>query len=256
MSDGNVTFTAIVPSEAQSRANIAVNERRRLPEAVPLRTVVIVANGPSARDKALWQRLKRRPDTVTVALNGVLKLFNEHGVAPTYWAACDPQPAVLDFLMGELPVRTNYLVATKCDPAVFDRLKGRAVQKWRLDDYGREPGKISTPCAVSITLVTQALFREMGFHRFEMYGWDCCYLDGEHHGSEHAADMTGLMTDETVELRNQSGEVVKSFASTTAWMCECNDAATQAANFKALGLEMIVHGPGLVGAILRGRGLI
>lgn len=269
MDDGTpVNFTVTTPDSDAARANMALNERRGLPEAVPLRSVIIVGSGPSARDEALWERLRAiparclgilrsdRPDRpAIVALNGALKLFLERGLRPDYWCACDPQALVADFLPDDSPRDVTYLLASKVHPSVFARLNGRDVRIWRLDDYEPAPeGSTAIPCAVSITLVTQALFRALGFHRFEMYGWDCCYLDGEHHASKQDAPLPEH--NQPVELRNEGGDVLQRFETTGSWMCEANDAAISAGNFKAVGLQMVVHGAGMVGSILRGRGLI
>jgi len=253
-----VTFQITTPPEAEARANMAANELRGLPEAVPLRSVIIVGSGPSARDEALWERLGAVCFTkeIVVALNGALSLFLERGLRPDYWCVCDQQSLVADFLPDDPPSAMTYLLASKVHPSVFDKLKGRDVRIWRLDDFEPAPaGKVAIPCAVSITLVTQALFRALGYHRFEMYGWDCCYsADGEHHASAQPAPLAEH--NQPVELRREDGEVVAKFETTGSWMAEARDAAISAGNFKALGLEMVVHGPGMIGAILRGRGLI
>lgn len=251
--DLSVQFEVRTPDEAAARTNTGANELRGLPEAAALKTVIIVANGPSARDSALWERLRASSGLTTVALNGALKNFLARGFFPTYWACCDPQELTTAFVPDDPPRDVIYLLASKCHPALFDRLKDRDVRIWRLDDFSREKGALHVPCAVSITLVTQGLFRFLGFHRFEMYGWDCCYLDGEHHatGQPHTDEF-----DQTVELRNETGELMRAFRTTGSWMAELQDASIQAANFAAMGYEMVVHGDGAVGAILRGRGLI
>lgn len=250
-----VSFQISTPPATQAKRQMRLAEARGLPEAVPLKTVVIVGSGPSASDAALWERLAANPDLTTVALNGALKLFLERDLKPTYWAACDQQALVADFLPDNPPRDVTYLLASKVHPSVFRKLKGRDVRLWRLDDHCPPPeGKLAVPCAVSITLVTQMLFRALGFHRFEMYGWDCCYLDGKHHASDQPAPLAEH--NQPVHLRNQSGETLAEFATTGSWMAEAADAAISAANFKAMGLMWVVHGPGLVGAILRGRGLI
>jgi hypothetical protein len=249
-----VRFEVRTPPETISRANMAVSEQSGLPEAVPLRTAIIVANGPSALSAELWDRPARDdPGLITVALNGALRQFLNRGLMPTYWCACDPQALVADFLPADPPRKVTYLVASKCHEAVFAKLRGRDVRIWRLDDFGRESGRLYVPCAVSITLVAQGLFRLLGYHRFEMYGWDGCYIDGRDHAS---AQPHSPEHDQRVSLVNAAGDIVQTYSTTGSWMAEAHDAAIQAANFRAMGLEMVVHGPGMIGAILRGRGLI
>lgn len=253
-----VTFDVRTPPEDLARANIAINEARALPEAVFPETVIIVGSGPSASDGALWERLRRRdtdesPSTVVVALNGALGLFLKRGLRPDYWCACDPQELVADFLPDDPSYGIVYLVATKCHPAVFERLDGLDVRKWRIDDYSTPEDGLCVPCACSITLVTQGLFRLMGYTTFEMYGWDCCYLDGKHHASNQPEPLAEQRI--MVEGQTNEGASLGKYDTTGCWMAESTDAEIQARNFRAMGLRMIVHGPGLVGAILRDRGL-
>src|SRR4051812_23421948 len=118
----------ITPDD-QIRRNMDYALSLGLPEADggPLKHLTVVANGPSARHLPLW------PEGDTLALNGALKLFRTKGASPTYWAGCDPQPMVADFL-DDPPDSTIYFVASKCDKAVFDALKGRDVRLWHIAD--------------------------------------------------------------------------------------------------------------------------
>lgn len=233
---------------------MAYNDARSLPEAVPHKSCIIVGSGPSARHEALWAFIAANPEIPTVACNGALGLFTEHNIAPTYWACCDPQEAeVMRFVSGELPKTTIYLLATKCPEALFDRLSGHDVRTWRLDDMALNPGKLHVTCAVSITLVTMSLMRFMGYHRFEMFGWDCCYLDGEHHASTQPEPENQL--DFSIEDEH-SHEELHRFKITGSWAAELNDAVIQAHNFQAMGYEIAVHGPGAVATLLRAKKLI
>jgi Protein of unknown function DUF115 len=251
--DATVKFDIRTPDETTARAQQAENERRALPEAVRARSVIIVASGPSASDSAVWERLASGVEC-SVALNGALSLFLERGLRPTYWCACDPQPLVADFLPDNPPPEVVYLVASKCHPSVFEKLRGRDVRIWRLDDFTPLPeGKLAVQCAVSITLVTMGLFRMKGYHRFETWGWDCCYLDDRHHASTQPLPADN---DLPLELRNEAGDVLKRYRTTGTWMAEINDAAILAQNFSVMSYRIAINGGGAVGEILRGRGII
>ena len=258
MADGSqlrpVTFDVRTPCDrATLDARMAHRDAQSLPEAVTPKTCVIVGSGPSARHEALWIFLDANPAAKTFACNGALQVFMDRGRLPDFWTCCDPQEEVIDFLPPSPPPCVEYLLATKCPESLFEKLEHRNVWTWRLDDMNRTPGKLHVTCAVSITLVTQNLARMMGFHRFEMYGWDCCYLDGEHHASAQPkpeGEMPFEIQDE------QTGDVLHRFDIVPAWAAELNDACIQAHNFKAMGYEINVHGPGAVGALLRAKKLI
>ena len=190
---GDIEFAIRTPvSEEQLAANVADCLSRGLPEvefsSPQLATLTILANGPSAREYDFGGP--------TLALNGALKLCVERGVAPEYWAACDPQEHVADFLQ-HAPAETSYLVCSKCHPSVFEALKDRRVLVWHLDDFGpwdlikdRNPVSLG----VSITIVAFELAERLGYSTFETWGWDGCYVGGqshamaqEHGGSDSAA---------------------------------------------------------------------
>ena len=256
MADGSlpVQFRITTPGDkADLEARMARNDARSLPEAVQARCCVIVGSGPSARHDELWDFLDANPGMTTVACNGALSLFVERGMAPTYWTCCDPQDEVLDFLPPKLPVDTTYLVATKCPERLFDALGSFDVRPWRLDDMATTPDQLAVTCAVSVTLVTQSLMRFMGFHQFEMFGWDCCYLDDQHHASKQPRPIGCLpfvIQDEATEAELHRFEVCPS------WAAELHDACVQTHNLTAMGYKVNVHGPGAVATLLRAKRLI
>ena len=160
---------------------------------------------------------------------------------------------MVDFIPEHPPNRVVYMLATKCPEALFDSLEDRKVSRWRLDDMAKLPGHIHIPCAVSITLVTMNLMRFMSCNRFETYGWDCCYLDGQHHASTQP-EPEGKLPFEIQDA--ETGQVMHTFEVCGSWVAELNDSCIQAHNYKAMGYELIVHGPGAVGALLRAKKLI
>lgn len=230
---GVIEFDVRVPYDDDFiRARVAENLKRGLPEAKPEDdkpgVLNIIANGPSAT-----QAIGRCLNETTVCLNGAIKLGS-----PNFWAACDPQPIVASFL-DNAPSAQTYYVASKCHPDVFDALKGRNVVLWHIGDD--RPNGIPTAC--SITLTAMSLFRLQGWRRFRTWGWDGCYLDGRDHavGQPHAGD------DRTVIVNDDR------FHTTTTWACEAQDAVNQ---LSFADYEVEVMGEGMIGAILRAKGLI
>lgn len=213
------------------RANIAWSRRMGYPE-VPASAerpgvVNIVANGPSALDAPL--------DGLTLSLNGSLAVFNRKGLAPTWWAGCDPQVHMADFLQYP-PKPTTYLVASKCDRAVFRALKGHDVRLWHIDDMPGLPGAV--PTATSITLVAMSLLRRMGYRQFRLWGWDGCYLDGRDHAmpQPHQGENITVYVGDTP------------YRTTTTWAAEAQDAVNQ---LSGADYQVDIRGPGMVGAIVR-----
>lgn len=236
-----ITFDVQTPLDDDAiRRNVLHALSLGLPEAKPTLFprsqphLKVIATGPSARKAPL--------DGPTLAVNNALKLFADQGKSPLYWAGCDPQPHLADFLK-DAPTNTTYLVASKCDPSVFEALKNRKVILWHIDDpcvwdvvQNRNP--IMTAC--SITLTSFTLMRMLGFEAFETWGWDGCYMDGRHHANDQ------------IHVGNNVEIVVgdKTFQSTTNWALEAQDAEDK---IVGLGHRVTIRGGGMIGAILKYR---
>lgn len=235
---GVVEFDIRVPvDDAGLVANVAHALSLGLPDLGQLphnpNRLGIVANGPTARSAPL--------DGPALALNGALHLFTNHGKAPAFWAACDPQPIVADFL-DVTPRETTYLVASKCHPSVFDLLLRRRcnVILWHLDDHAtwdlvkdRDPISLAS----SITICSFELSERLGFGKFETWGWDGCYIDGRDHATDQPAG--GVY----VEL-DIGGQV---FPTSRTWALEGQDAVNK---LRMTPRDVKIHGPGMIGALL------
>lgn len=267
-----IEFVVQTPGERTDiEARIRRNDQMGMREALAPKAVIIVSSGPSAKDPELWDRI-RHETAPTVAVNGALKLFMDQGLAPTYWACCDPQELVNDFIPDDPPEHTVYLIAKKCPESLFARLQDRDVRAWHIDDYPLGETRfcrLTVPSAVSITLVTQSLFRMIGYNRFEHYGWDCCFVGDEHHAVPQAdvGDKITFTIEQEEELirgwdetgfnyTHRDAAPIAEFLTTGSWLAELNDACIQAHNLQAMGYVLKVHGPGAVGALLRARRLI
>lgn len=192
-------------------------------------TLNIIASGPSARSAPLSHL------GPTMALNGSLGLFREAGLTPTWWAACDPQVLVSDFLRDP-PPETIYLAASKCDRTVFRALRGHQVRLWHLDDVDAVPWAV--PVATTITLTAIPLAVHMGFRRIDIWGWDGCYLDGLDHACPQPHDTAHNVS---VEVGRQT------FHTTASWALEAQEAVYVVGQ---CGARIRIHGPGMIATIL------
>lgn len=227
-----IEFEVRTPAtQAKLRKQVAWSRARGYPEvqegAERPGVLTIVANGPSARLADF--------SGLTVALNGAIRLFTDQGLAPDFWAACDPQPMVASFVRNA-PLETSYLVASKCHAKTFKALKGRHVRLWHIDDLDGLPGAV--PTATSITLTALSLFRRMGWREFRVFGWDGCYLDGHDHAVPQR--HTSLM-DVDVQVNGRT------FNTTSTWALEAQDAVNQLAN---ADYRVRIEGDGMIKAII------
>ena len=236
---GRVEFDLHTPVAGDEiRANIQGALGRGLPGLQSLAPFArIIAGGPSARNAPL--------DGVTMALNGALKLFTDRGLAPTYWACCDPQGLMVEkFLAGPLPEETIYLVASKCAPEVFERLGDRRVVVWHVSDFA--PAELlPVPCGSSVTTCAIPLLLRLGYPRQEIWGWDCCFGDdGETHANPQEHFYHEILD---VEMEGRH------FKSTRSWAMEAIDLGNKVwPIYQWLGLDITIMGDGMVRAFLAG----
>lgn len=195
--------------------------------------LTVVANGPSAKDAPL--------DGKCVAINGALRLFTEKGLAPTYWIACDPQELVADFL-GDDPLKsTVYLVASKCHPKVFEKLKDRTVIVWHVGDLATldllEDRHPVTPFH-SVTTCCFEVMSRLGYRDFHVWGWDCCAMGDV----ENAVAQDNAIANNTIWLDVESKG--RKFRTTGTWLHEAQDALSM---LKGFPFRVTIHGSGFMG---------
>lgn len=221
------------------RAQVASSLRRDLPDAICRRGLTVIANGPTAREVDL-----RMIQGDTLALNGALALFLKEGLAPTYWACCDPQALVADFLPYDPPTGTIYLVASKCHASVFEKLKGRDVRLWHIPDYPAE-GRSHSVQASSVTISASWLMHHMGYTDFDYWGWDGCYFGSMHHATGGAADLPN-----SIKLTchtKKDGVVVDTrvFVTTKTWAAENHSAEYFFQLALYFDMAVTLHGNGM-----------
>ncbi len=204
----------------------------------------VIGNGPSALKADLPAMNK------TLAINGALALFEKARVNPTYWAACDPQPLVADFL-ERAPYETTYLVASKCHPSVFERLQDHNVILWHVHDtptMSLTEGLFPVSRAVSVTICIFELMARMGFRAFDTWGWDCCLMDGQENA---VAQFNGMVPQDVLvgASQTENGEWLggQLFKTTNTWALEAQDAIMALRGFP---FPIHIHGGGMVGEIL------
>lgn len=240
MIDGEVVqFATHVPVDDEGlQANVRHALRLDLPELRDFEypwkeRLAIIASGPSALSADLTGK--------TLAINGALRLFTERGLAPTYWVACDPQELVAEFLPDAPPRHTTYLVASKCHPKVFEKLRGYNVIIWHVADTATWPlleDRFPVQAWTSVTLCAFELMARLGWRGFDVWGWDGCFLEGQEYAVpqwENEGLQDVMVGDEL-------------FHSTHAWALEAQSATHALAGFP---FPVHVHGPGFIAAMCR-----
>jgi hypothetical protein len=177
---------------ANVRSAIRRNHPQIRPQPPTYERAAIVGGGPSLNStlSELTDVLKEGAALITV--NGSYHWCLEHNLIPKTQIVLDARPSNARFVKPYLP-NCRYVLASQCAPELWDAVEGyqnvwifHAVNeaegpfKDLLDDYyhGNWYG-----VGGGITVVTRAisLLRSIGCLRFDLFGVDCCFLDGEHH---------------------------------------------------------------------------
>lgn len=228
--------------------NILSALERRLPTFAPALcahdgTFVVVASGPSMPSQigAIRSDSQTRP---VCAINGAYDYLIDCGIVPNLFLTVDPRPMPQNVTRPHQD--TIFLLASRVNPELFDRLKDHKVMLWH--SYGAlEEHQFYKP-APSVGGGSTSGLRAitigwlMGFRKFILYGMDSCLAEDrltKRFTGEHA----GVVIDVTVGNRT----------------FYCNGAmAQQAQEFQELyrtfpGISMECRGGGLLAAIIEER---
>ena len=125
--------------------------------------IAIVGGGASIRTQ--WDEIRKFKHIL--AINNTRKTLLNYGIDATFFTI-DPSPLVAEFAIGA----KNAIVATRCDPSVFEALKGANV---RVFDT---PGDVPMLTASASTAVP--LVMKMGFRQACFFGCESSYKGTSH----------------------------------------------------------------------------
>lgn len=270
------SIRAVTAGTTESNSeNIRSALSRGLPEFFPAPCVhdgnmVIVGSGPSLPlfvNEIKAEREKGRP---ICSIKGAHDFLIDNGIHPDLFVSCEPRERPLKHVSPH----TAYLVASRCDPGLFDQLAKARVVIWhsiaskhdsevepRLnmtwDDldlveecdvfkervvkglsFGVGGGATSGLRAITISYL-------MGFRNIHLYGFDSC-LDKDKDTKRFSGEKVG------------KGMVIDVIVGGKRFWCN-GALADQAVQFQKLlkhmpGLNVKSYGNGLIAAILEARG--
>ena len=235
------------------RDNIKKNIKRGLPQVRPYETqdgkvVGLVLGGPTLK-KTFPDLLKKRQNGMPViTVNGTHKYCMAGGLIPSAMIMLDSREFNNRFVYP-LTKDCKYFISSQCHPSVFDNLKDCNVWIWHcagddnFDLLEEEYGKDYFPVMGGATIALRAvhLLRMLGFHKFEMYGFDSCII-GEHHAYE--------------QPENDGEEVIDVVVSGREFQCTAAN-YHQAKEFVDMisktgeHYDLAVHGDGLISHIIK-----
>lgn len=178
-----------------------------------------------------------------MALNGAHDYLLDNGIIPDFAVCLDARQENADFYIRPQE-STIYLIASQCDPSVFEALSGHNVLMWHSgtgqemrDLIGREFIEINGGCTVGLRALP--LSYAIGFTDLNLYGYDSSFEEDHHAYSQPLNDGCDV-----IEVEADG----RSFMTSPTM-------AKQAYQFQSVVMmlhphaEITVHGAGLLPAI-------
>lgn len=255
---GAVSTVAATPSDTTFK-NILVNVKRnhprlqKLPEFKKLKgnyPIALVGGGPSLKDY-----IDQVKEYKTIFVCGSSHDYvRQYGIVPRYAGICDPDPVSINYYKNPHP-ETTYLVASGCDPKIFEHLKDFPIAMWHChsDDYNDklmqiEPNYegVGGGCTIGLRAVCIAVM--LGYKNIDFFGFDSCLSNEQSYAYELS----------TAEEKAAQGEIYKlkigmdwNGPSETTYHCLGYHLA-QAEHFR----KFMEAYPGLINANFHGPGLL
>lgn len=173
----------------QTRNNIAAGWQQVEPHWKQDREIVILAGGPSMRDKADEIKELKAAGAAIVTVNGAYHWALENGIDPAAQIVLDAREFNARFTKPVVD-GCKYLVASQVHPATLEGLPRSHTYLWHssMDEetgaWAKEQYGNFFPIPGGSTVVLRAilLLRMLGFWRMHFFGFDsCCADDGAHH---------------------------------------------------------------------------
>lgn len=244
-------------TQEQIKANVLASSARGLPwfTGRPEHggTIAICGGGPSLADSVADIRKRQRRGATILAVNNTLGFLQERGVKPDVHVMLDARPENAAFV-AEPPEGTRYMIASQCDPSVFDALAEREVVLWHsmsdslLDLYEDVAARfgdpthplVPVPGGGTVGVRSMMLAWSAGYRKIHIYGMDGSYSNGSHHAYPQSLNDA----DDTLEVRLGNGGKIYRCA---RWMArQAHEFADCYRTLRENGVQIWVHGSGLI----------
>jgi len=242
------TSTEKIQQNIDASRNLPLHFAHQLPEWREGRTVAVVGGGPSL--KQTIHKLKEY-DTI-IACGSVHDYLVKNGIRPNYCVVVDPDPLVITYLQNIYHVdnKCKYLIASQCDPAVFEHLRYDNVYMWHAggnDSLFKEGDYVvGGGCTVGTRAIVLAM--NFGYYDIHLFGFDTCLDEtDEHHAYKFQNEEIETIGDVMeIALDHASG---KKFKVAGYMLGQLFDLKTILAT-SASKLKLTVHGGGLIAHLL------
>jgi len=238
------------------RDNIEKNIKLGLPQVRPHETqwdkiICLALGGPTLKDTFPDLLEKSKDGVPVVTVNGSYKYCMERGIRPSAFIMLDSREFNHRFI-HETHDDCKYFISSQCHPYVFNVVKNNKVWIWHcagdenFDLLKKQYGEDYFPVMGGATVALRAvhLLRMLGFHKFELFGFDSCILEN-HHAYEQPENDGEDVLDVMV-----SG---KEFRCTAAHYHQAKEFVDMVSK-TGEHYDLAVHGDGLISHVIKNPG--
>ena len=235
------------------RDNIKKNIKRGLSQVQPYETqwekvVCLVLGGPTLKKTFPDLLEKRNSGIPVITVNGSYKYCIDNGLKPSAMVLLDSREFNNRFV-HPISKDMKYFISSQCHPSVFDMLKDNQVWIWHcagddsVDLLEEQYGGNFFPVMGGATIGLRAvhLFRMLGFHKFEIYGFDSCII-----GHHHAYDQEENDGEEVIDVVVAG----KEFRCTAAHYHQAKEFVDMISK-TGEHYDLVIHGDGLISHIIK-----
>ena len=182
---------------SQLLKNVTANAGLGLQQAVPHdrtdRRLLLLAGGPSLNNYE--EKIKSKADSGSpiICTNGTYNWCLDRKIAPNGLIIVDARAHNVKFISEVIPT-CKYMLASQCHPDVFAAVPAEQTYIWHSQSsdavndaldavYGDEPW-YAVPGGLTVTLRAISLLRMLGWWKLDIYGFDGCLVDDDHHAYE------------------------------------------------------------------------
>lgn len=232
--------------------NVKSSLKRGLKEVKPCYIqndpIALVCGGPSLDETFPVLEEKVREGMKVVSVNGSHDWLLERGIRPSAHVQIDARAFNSRFVKN-WQEKTKYLIASQCHPDVFDTLEGADVYLFHClstkeeHEYLESQGDFyEVPGGSTVATRAIPLLRMLGFTRIEVFGFDSCLMNGEHHVYIQEENNEAVLVNVTLGDRE--------FVCDGWMLSQAKEFMSIVKNMGEL-FELVVHGDGLIAHILK-----
>lgn len=161
------------------KPNVISALKRNLPEPRPALcshdgTFVVVGSGPSLPDFVEEIRQERAMGRPICSVKGSHDFLCENGIEPDLFLSVEPRARTEQ--LKHANDHTTYLIASRCDPEMFDHLEGKKLLCWHSwsnnENWPELKGKLLIGGGTTSGLRAVTFGYVQGFRNFVLYGMD------------------------------------------------------------------------------------